>query len=184
MLLEQEIASIMAFATSHAGNPSPYYYNVPESFNYPAIYFPQPEIDTGGETFRTYNMRYAWYINLFAGTTEDAHEMAWKVLTTLKQNRNLVPLIDEDGEETGKKLRLDDPALKRTDEGVVQLALTWTSRRPYNMDVPEKMVEWEVNGWSNPGIYNTVSVAAAFASAVQAVTANYPNPDYAGEYPE
>uniref|UniRef100_A0AAU8AXG9 Uncharacterized protein n=1 Tax=Dulem virus 37 TaxID=3145755 RepID=A0AAU8AXG9_9CAUD len=146
MLLEQEIASIMAFATYHAGNPSPYYYNVPESFKFPAIYFPQPEIDTGGETFRTYNMRYAWYVNLFDRTTEDAHEKAWNILTALKRNRNLVPLINEDGNETGEKLRLDDPSLKSIDEGVVQITLTWTSRRPYNDDSPPKMVEWEVSG--------------------------------------
>lgn len=183
MLLEQEIASIMAFAIYHAGNPSPYYYNVPESFQYPAIYFPQPEIDTGGETFRTYNMRYVWYINLFDATTEGAHEKAWNVLTALKRNRNLVPLIDENGAPEGGKLRLDDPSLKSADEGAVQLTLTWTSRRPYDAEEVQKMVEWEVNGWKNPDVYNDVSVVAAFNAAVKASVNNYPDPEYAGEHP-
>lgn len=161
MLLEQEIASIMAFALHYADNPSPYYYDVPENFNYPAMYFPQPEIDTGGETFRTYAMRYAWYINIFHKTTEEAYELAWKVLTALKQKRNIVPLINEDGSQAGGGLRLEDPSAKVVDTGVAQLTLMWTSRRPYEYGEAEKMVEWAVNG--------TVSSAAALASAAKTI---------------
>jgi len=186
MLLEQEIASIMAFALEHADSPSPYYYDVPEDFRYPAMYFPQPEITTAGETFRTYAMRYSWYINIFHKTTEDAYALAWKVLTALKQRRNLVPLINEDGEKVtghGNKVRLDDPSAKVVDVGVAQLTLEWTSRRPYSYDEAEKMVEWEVNEWTHPDIYNTVDVAAAFETAVQMCVSDYPKPDYAGEAP-
>lgn len=149
MLLEQEIASIMAFALEQAGSPSPYYYNVPESFHYPAMYFPQPEITTAGETFRTYAMRYSWYIKIFHDTTENAYTLAWQVLTALKQRRNLVPLIDKNGAEltgSGSELRLDDPSIKVVDAGVVQIALSWTSRRPYSYDDADVMTEWEVNG--------------------------------------
>ncbi len=145
MLLEQEIASIIAFALHHADNPSPYYYDVPECFQYPAMYFPQPEIITGGETFRTYWMRYAWYINVMCATTEDAHEKAWKVLTALKKRRNLVPLIGEDGKPDGKGLRLYDPTIQPIDTGVVQISLEWTSRRPYDDEAVEKMVYFEVD---------------------------------------
>ncbi|MCC8136257.1 MAG: hypothetical protein LIO40_06270 [Ruminococcus sp.] len=186
MLLEQEIASIMAFALKYADNPRPYYYNVPESFQYPAMYFPQPEISTGGETFRTYAMRYAWYIKIFCDTTENAYEQAWKVLTALKRQRNLVPLIDEDGEYIagcGNKLRLDDPSIKTIDTGAAQITLTWTSRRPYAYDEAEKMTEWEVSGSTHPDIYNTVRIETAYDAAVQIVTANYPEPEYAGEAP-
>ena len=183
MLLEQEIASIMAFALHYADNPSPYYYDVPENFKYPAMYFPQPEIDTGGETFRTYAMRYSWYINIFHRTTEDAYALAWKVLTALKQKRNLVPLKNEDGGKDGGGLRLDDPSAKVVDTGVAQLTLSWTSRRPYDCEQVQKMVEWEVNGWQRPDIYNTVDVAAAMASAVKDYVVDYPIAEYAGEKP-
>lgn len=181
MLLEQEIASIMAFALRYAGNPSPYYYDVPENFQYPAMYFPQPEIDTGGETFRTYAMHYSWYINIFHKTTEDAFAMAWKVLTALKQKRNLVPLINEDGSKAGGGLRLNDPSAKVVDTGVAQLTLAWTSRRPYDCEDVQKMVEWEVSGWKHPDIYNTVDVATALENAVRNYISSYPEPEYAGE---
>lgn len=143
MLLEQEIASIMAFALQYADNPSPYYYDVPENFQYPAMYFPQPEIGTGGETMRTYAMRYSWYINIFCKTTEDAFALAWQVLTALKRKRNLVPLLNEDGSKAGGGLRLDDPSVKVVDNGVAQLTLSWTSRRPYDTENVQKMIEWE-----------------------------------------
>lgn len=133
MQLEQEVASIMMFALQAAGNPAPYYYDVPEQFKFPAMYFPQPEITTRGETFRTYASEYAWYINIIAETTEAAHELGLNVLTQLKRARNLVPIVDESGEPIGRKLRLKDPSLRKVDTGVVQLTLEWTSRRPYDL---------------------------------------------------
>lgn len=133
MQLEQEVASIMMFALKAGGNPSPYYYDVPEQFKFPAMYFPQPEIITRGETFRTYASEYAWYINIMAETTEAAQEIGLEVLTQLKRARNLVPIVDEAGNLTGRKLRLKDPSLRKVDTGVVQLTLEWTSRRPYDL---------------------------------------------------
>lgn len=142
-MLEQEIASIIDFALKYAGNPKPYYYNVPEHFIYPAMYFPQPEITTRGETFRTYAMQYSWYINIFCKTTEKAYEMAFKVITALKRKKNLIPLIDEQG-YCGEGLRIDDPSLKKVDNGVIQLTIEWTSRRPYDADVVQKMMRYDV----------------------------------------
>lgn len=137
--LEQEIASIAAFALDKGENPKPYYWNVPEGFAFPAMYFPTPEINSRGETFFTYALEYAWYINIFAETTEKAHQIGLQVLTALKMGRNLVPLIDKDGQDTGKRLRLNDPSLKNIDTGVEQLTIEWTSRRPYAPDEAELM---------------------------------------------
>lgn len=178
MLLEQEIASIIKFALTQAENPSPYYYNVPEDFVFPAMYFPQPEIRTRGETFRTYAMEYAWYINVFCETTEEAHAKAWAVLSALKRARNLVPIIGTDGAATGEKLRLDDPEMKPVDTGVVQLTLSWTSRRPYNRDDAEKVMEWEVEGWQHPDVYRSVEVETAFESAINHYVRDYPHPEH------
>ena len=80
--LEQEVASIMAFAHSSAGKPAPYYYEVPEQFKTPSIYFPEPEINTRGETFLTYASEYAWYINIFGATSAEAHTLGLRVLTS------------------------------------------------------------------------------------------------------
>lgn len=143
--LEQEVASIMEFAHRGAGEPAPYYYEVPEQFVTPAIYFPEPEINTRGETFFTYASEYAWYINIIAGTSAEAHERGLRLLTLLKRGRNLVPIINEDGEDTGQKLRLKDPKLKNVEAGVVQLSIEWTSRRPYDATEPLKMRRFILN---------------------------------------
>lgn len=135
MELEQEVASIIAAMQSVAGDIGYYYWNLPQSFQYPALFFPQPEITTSGDTFRSYASDYSWYVKVFAQTKEQAHSIALSILTALKRKRNYVPLINEDGTLAGKKLRLQDPSLKGLDEGVEQLVIQWTSRRPY--DIPD-----------------------------------------------
>lgn len=131
--LEQEIASIMKFVLDRAEKPAPYYWEVPAHFVVPAAYFPMPEIDTGGETFLTYNMDYAWYIKIFHRTKEGAYSLGLAVVTAIRAARNLVPLIAEDGSEIeGSWVRVNDPKLKILDDGAAQLAINWRSRRPYN----------------------------------------------------
>lgn len=139
MTFEQELSSIISFVQDNAGHPNSYYWDIPQEFLRPAMYFPQPEIDTGGDTLGTYASEYAWYINVFADTTEEAHGIARRVLTALKRAKNYVPLLNEDGTESGKKLRLKDPGLKRGDTGVAQLKIEWTSRRSYADDEPPKV---------------------------------------------
>lgn len=131
-MLEQEIASIIKFTLEKAGNPKPYYNEVKEDFVVPSCYFPTPEIDSDGETFVTYRLRYNWFIKFFHKTTEGAYAMAQSVLLAIKEARNLVPLINPDGNPTGENLRLLDPEIKKLDSGVYQLKLEWDSRRPFN----------------------------------------------------
>lgn len=73
------MASIIKFVLDRAGGPSPYYWNVPQNFIVPAVYFPPPEMETGGETFLTYYVDYAWYIKLF----HTSGQGAYAPLTTL-----------------------------------------------------------------------------------------------------
>lgn len=133
MQLEQEIASVIHFILDAAGKPNPYYHSVPESFETPAVYFPSPEIDTGGETLLTYRMVFSWYITFHHQTTEDAYALAHAALSAIMGHRCLVPLIAEGGEKAGGYLRVDPPSIKQVDTGVYQLALTFVSRRPYDV---------------------------------------------------
>ena len=179
MNFEQEIASIIAFTLEKADNPNPYYYSVPESFVFPAMFFPQPEIITRGETFHSYAMEYAWYINVFAETTEEAYQIALSVLMAIKDRRNLVPLIGTNGKPIGSQLRLNDPELRPVDTGVVQITIAWTSRRPYDCDDSVKMQTWEVEGWSNPDIYIQHTIETALRHAIDDYLTEYPRPEHA-----
>lgn len=166
-MLEQEIASIIKFTLDEAGNPTPYYWNVPESFAVPAAYFPSPDIGSGGSTLRTYKMDYEWFIKFFHKTTEEAHELGLKALKAIKERRNLVPLIDTEGKATGKGVRIDDPELKKIDEGAVQLKITFTSRRPYYRPEVEKMQEYHIEQWEDSETYESKYVDAAMEAALK-----------------
>lgn len=133
LVLEQEIASIMKYVLDNAEGTVPYYWEVPAHFVVPSVYFPMPEIETGGETFLTYNMDYSWYINIFHRTKEQAYTLGLAVVTALRAARNLVPLIAEDGSEIKESwVRVDDPKLKTLDDGAAQLTISWRSRKPYD----------------------------------------------------
>jgi len=144
-MLEQEIASAMKFIIDKAGNPAPYYGNVPQDFLVPAVFFPQPEIDSEGYTLDSYALKYSWFVKFFAKDTQSAQHMGRSVLTALKGNRNAVPLIDEDGELTDRRFRMKDPLLKPIDDMAVQLTLMWVSPRLYDADDVQKADEINFN---------------------------------------
>lgn len=138
-MVEQEMASIIKFVIDQAGKPTPYYWNVPAHFFVPSIYFPMPEIDTGGETFCMYFVDYTWYIKLFHQTKEEAYSLGYAVVTAIREARNLIPLIAEDGNEMKRNwVRVNDPKLKLLDDGAAQLTLGWRSRKPYQSDDAER----------------------------------------------
>ena len=152
-MLEQEVASIIRFALDKADNPTPYYGEIKKDFMVPSIYFPAPEIDTYGETFCSYRMRYNWDIKFFHKSTEGAYALALSVLVALKNARNLIPVIDDTGSFTGENLRTIDPTIKKVDSGVYSMQIKWDSRHPYSRDVFQNMKRFylhkEIRGGKN-----------------------------------
>lgn len=182
-MLEQEIASIIKFVLDRTGNPSPYYWNVPEDFSVPAVYFPTPEIMTGGETFLTYHMDYTWFILIFAETSEKAYALGLQALTAIKGKRNLFPVIGTGGEETGETFRADDPRLKVLDNGAAQLQISWTSRRPYDDKEAVKMQSFDVRAWNKAADYTEREVSAAYVAAIESFAEKQANAGDAGAAP-
>lgn len=146
MRVNREFAGIIKFILEKTGNPAPYYYKVPEDFFVPAAYLPQPEITTGGETFLTYGMDIAWYVVFFHKSSYEAYLLGLAALRGIKAARNLIPLINEDGEQLNDGVRLNDPDLKILDDGAAQLTLNWRSREPYVDAAPElsQIFNWDI----------------------------------------
>lgn len=151
-MLEQEIASIIKFVIDNSDNPAPYYHEIPQSFTIPAVYFPTPEIASGGDALSSYALEYSWFIKFFHESTEKAYPHALQALVALKQKRNLVPLIDETGEHIGKGVRIKDPAIRKVDDGVFQLSISWISRRLYDVPQKTKMQSFDVDVYKKPEI--------------------------------
>lgn len=158
-MLEQEIASAIRFILDSADGPTPYYYNVPQDFLVPAVYFPQPEILSAGDTLNTYSLEYSWYVKFFHADTQKAQALAFTVLTALQARKNVVPLIDETGAPIGRGFRLLDPTVRPL-ENAAQLTLTWKSPRPYNSTPAQKMEDLIID----------INLKSTFESAVSQIT--------------
>lgn len=144
--LEQEIASVIRFVLDSVPGITPYYWSIPEGFIVPSVFFPQPELTPRGDTLLSYAVEYNLYIKFFSSTDEDAYSNAATALNALCAARLLVPLIDETGAAVGGGLRLKDPGgVKKLDTGVVQLALTWDSRHPYNVANYQKVMNYNLD---------------------------------------
>ncbi len=85
--MKKEVASIIKFILDSAGNPIPYYHNMPENFVVPSVYFPSPEITFEPDTFSTYGADYNIFVNFFHSSTELAfmslHCLCFTVSTLL-----------------------------------------------------------------------------------------------------
>lgn len=145
-MLEKEVASIIKFILDSAGNPTPYYHNMPESFAVPSVYFPSPEISFEPDTFSTYGADYMMFANFFHCSTELAYELALPVFHSINAARKLIPLIDINGKNTGYYARIKDIQLKKADECAYQLQVNWVSRRPYNCEEAQLIQNFYLNG--------------------------------------
>jgi hypothetical protein len=157
-VLDQEIASAIAFILAAADNPKPYYWQVPQDFFVPAVFFPQPDINSDGFTLSEYSLTFSWFVKFFHKTTEDAQAVGFQVLNALQRRRNFVPLVGQNGEDTGRGFRLRDPSLRPLD-CAAQLTLIWESPRPYYR--PEYP--------TSSGIHIALHAKGAYESAVSQI---------------
>lgn len=135
--MEQEIASIIKAVLDSAGNPMPYYHEIPQDFFSPCIFFPEPDVRTAGDTLCSYRLDFSLDIMFRAEQNNEAHRMAMNTVAVLKGAGNLVALLDESGQETGDYIRTGEMSVKVLDSCSAELSLQWVSRRPY-----AKAVQW------------------------------------------
>ena len=140
-MLNDEIASYAKYIIEKSGGPSPYYMEVPQDFVVPAVYFPQPEISSFPHTLSGYAIEYAWYVKFFAADSPNAMKMAYDALSAVQEQRNAIPLVNEQGMETGGILRVKEPVARVVGEGVAQLYLRWESHWLYDAADVEKVTD-------------------------------------------
>ena len=111
----------------------PYYYELPEGFVVPSVYFPTPEVAPMGDTFSSYKFEFVWFVKFFHVNELQVYELAFDVLTAITTSRNLIPMIESDGAQANYGIRIKNPKLKKIDgtPSVLQLEISWKSSRPY-----------------------------------------------------
>ena len=133
--LEQEVASAANFINQALGDDvSPYYWEIAANFLVPAVYYPSPQIDTAGDALDTYEAAYMWLIKFFHKTDGEAHDLARCALMAIKNRRNVIPLINEDGSDAGRGFRVLDPTIKQVERDAWQMELRWHSPRYFERD--------------------------------------------------
>lgn len=145
-MLEKEIAGIIRFVLDSAGNPTPYYHNVPESFAVPSVFFPSPEIECQPDTLSSYGAEYTMFVKFFHSSTEGAYELALPVFHRINAVRRMIPLYDISGKVTGEIIRIKNTQLKKADECAYQLQIGWVSRIPYTADEAQLVRNLYING--------------------------------------
>lgn len=111
-----------------------YFDEIPNSFYVPSLYFPVPYSSTKKVTLTAYcittNIQ-CWFMER---RDYDANVRATKVRDAVLMDGCVVPVVNEDGADTGKKVRVTEPEIKRIDEGIIQLAFSvkeYISREAY-----------------------------------------------------
>ena len=103
MNMDPEVASAARFILTAVGGAKPYYWSVPESFHVPAVFIPVPKVESHGDTTGTYRLSFTLFVKLFAATTEEAHEMAFRALNAIRRMRNAIPLVEPEGDPVYKR---------------------------------------------------------------------------------
>ena len=129
--MTQEMASIARAIISLHSSYNVYYNHVPEGYIPPALYFPLPTVEVMSDSLNGFKYHYSWYIKVFHKTTEDAWNAASRIQSFFKDNRNLVPIVEEDGSYTGKYLKIYDVKVNEIEENTMQAYIQWDSHRGY-----------------------------------------------------
>ena len=89
--LEQEVASLAAFIIRSVEDISPYYWEVPENFKVPAVFFPTPEIEAAGDALNTFRLTFTWLVKFFHATDGAAQNLAQAALIAIQRGHRLIP---------------------------------------------------------------------------------------------
>lgn len=144
-MLEYEIAAIYYFIASTI-KATPYFEKVPKNFMVPCVFYPTPEQSGGVFSVSKYKTDFVMYIKFMAKDTMEAYSMASKVMQELMKNKRKVPLVDETGNKTGKRFQINNPVVRKVDNGVYQMEVSWKRYTSYTADVMTKAQEFFFNG--------------------------------------
>lgn len=135
MVKDKYLTSIAKFlhkSGSKVVSLNPIFHQMPEQLKLPAIYFPNPLVNSFNDTLSSFLLVYSWYVKIMANSTEEAYEVAAQIQMDLCSNRFYVPVLKEDGTVDGnKRIRIKSPEIKQLDNAVYQIALTWEERNHY-----------------------------------------------------
>lgn len=131
-MLEFEVAAIYYFVHGIISAQA-YFEEVPLDMLIPCVFYPVPNPSAMGFSVNAYATEFSMYIKFMHHSNMEACEMGEKVLQAVMGNRRKVPLVDENGKLTGKNFRVNMPKLKKIENGVYQMELSWNRYTRYDV---------------------------------------------------
>ena len=110
----------------------PIFHVLPEQFQVPSIYFPDAEIISDRDTLSTFIFTYSLNAKIFATTNEGAFMIATNIQRELALSKWRVPILNQDGTETGEYITVKKPSEKKGDELVAIISIAWDERCYYD----------------------------------------------------
>jgi len=132
-MLEFEVAAIYYFVDRIIA-AHPYFEEVPLDLLLPCVFYPAPSSDARVFSVNAYATEFTMYAKFMDHSTLAAYEMGEKVLQEVMKNRRKVPLVDENGDLTGKSFRINTPKLKKIENGVYQMEISWKRHTRYDAE--------------------------------------------------
>lgn len=130
-MLEYEIAAIYYFIADTI-SATPYFEEVPEDLLIPCVFYPTPEQTGGTFSLSKYSTDFVMYIKFMAQDTFSAYSMANTVMQKLMKGKRKIPIIDLSGAKTGKSFQVNNPIVRKVDNGVYQMEVSWKRYTPYD----------------------------------------------------
>lgn len=150
MLKEQYLLSIARFMHKSGKKVAPtlraVFSELPENMSVPAIYFPDPEVLPFPATLSSDRLNYSLFAKVIAMTTEAAYEIAAQIQRDVIGQQSLIPILNEDGTDTGNFIRMEKPQIKKIDRHTYQLNLGWNET--VGLDSIDKTEVGEISGVS------------------------------------
>ena len=143
-MLEFEVAALYYFIDNML-KINAYFNEVPENLLLPCIYYPEPDQDGDYYSLNTYRTEFTMYVNIMAKSDAEAYEIASKIVQEVLYNKMKIPMVDDNGSVKDKSLRLNLPKLKRIDNGVYQIDISWYRYTLYKREEVVKAQEFFMN---------------------------------------
>ena len=124
--LGQHLASVVRYVQDNSKEGTKWYFDeIPEDFFVPSVYFQIPSISGSKATLSSYKTTYVlncWFMDL---KDWDAYSRAENIRDSILIDNTVIPLVDMSGEYTGKGIRTGVPEIRKIDEGIVQLTISF-----------------------------------------------------------
>lgn len=144
-MLEFEIAAMYYFVAGVI-DATPYFEEVQEELLTPCVFYPTPNPSALAFSTGAFATQFVMYVKFMDVSTMEAYIMAEAVLKAIMENRNKIPLMDENGNQTGKHYKVNMPRVKKIENGVYQMDISWNRYTRYDARVVTRAQEIFING--------------------------------------